>query len=86
LSFKKRLSRFLLLLLWVCGQRVCVVQAKRHIHSLRRLDLVHAGAPHRHRHLVVHCLMWASKIVKGHPGTDAGSRLAAVGVGFQMVE
>ena len=28
-------SRFLLLLLWVCGQRVCVVQAKRHIHSPR---------------------------------------------------
>ena len=28
-------SRFLLLLslLWVCGQRVCVVQAKRHIYS-----------------------------------------------------
>src|SRR5271166_1183756 len=28
-------SRFLLLVsvLWVCGQRVCVVQAKRHIHS-----------------------------------------------------
>ena len=26
-------SRFLLVLLWVCGQRVCVVQAKRHIHK-----------------------------------------------------
>jgi len=36
LSFKS--SGFLLLLLrllWVCGQRVCVVQAERHIHSLR---------------------------------------------------
>ena len=39
------------------GQRVCVVQAKRHIHSpRRRLDFVHAGAPHRHRRLVVHRL------------------------------
>ena len=29
----------------ICGQRVCVVQAKRHIHSpRRRLDLLHAGA------------------------------------------
>ena len=45
---------------------VCVVQAKRHIHSVRRrLDFVHAGAPHGHRHLIVHRLMWASKIVKG---------------------
>ena len=36
----QELSRFLLLLLllWVCGQRVCVVQAKRHIHSRRRCD------------------------------------------------
>ncbi len=43
--------RFLLLLhlLWVCGQRVCVVQAKRHIHSpRRRLDFVDAGAPHQY--------------------------------------
>ena len=72
-------------LLWVCGQRVCVVQAKRHIHSPRRgLDFVHAGAPHRHRHLVVHRLVRAPKIVKGDPGTDAGPRLAAIGVGFQM--
>ena len=43
----KRFSDFpghLLLLLWVCGQRVCVVQAKRHIHSpRRRLDFVHAA-------------------------------------------
>ena len=78
-------SRFLLLLLWVCGQRVCVVQAKRHIHSPRRhLDFVHAGAPHRHRHLVVHRLVRAPKIVEVHPGTDAGPRLAAIGVGFQM--
>jgi hypothetical protein len=34
---KDRIERlFLLFLLWVCGQRVCVVQAKRHIHSVRR--------------------------------------------------
>ena len=26
----------MLFLLWVCGQCVCVVQAKRHIHSVRR--------------------------------------------------
>ena len=78
-------GRFLLLLLWVCGQRVCVVQAKRHIRSpRRRLDFVHAGAPHRHRHLVVHRLVRATKIVEVRPGTDAGPRLAAIGVGFQM--
>src|SRR5258708_20120688 len=28
--------------------------------------------------------MWAAESVKGHPGTDAGPRLATVGVGFQM--
>src|SRR6202163_5079605 len=78
-------SRFLLFLLWVCGQRVGVVQAKRRIHGVRRrLDFVHAGAPHGHRHLIVHRLMWASKIVKGHPRTYASPRLAAVGVRFQM--
>jgi hypothetical protein len=48
LSFKS--SSFLILLLrllWVCEQRVCVVQAKRHIHSIRRLDPVRAGTPCR---------------------------------------
>src|SRR6187200_567862 len=40
-------SLLLLLLLWVCGQRVCVVQAKRHIHSSScRFDGVDTGAPH----------------------------------------
>src|SRR3984893_18339998 len=84
---RQKSSRFLLLLLvlWVCGQRVCVVRAKLHIHSsLRRLDFVHAGAPRHHRQLVVHRLMGASNIVKGHPRTDAGPRLAAVSVRFQM--
>jgi hypothetical protein len=28
----------LLRLLWVCGQRVCVVQAKRYIHGIRHLE------------------------------------------------
>src|SRR5713101_6299047 len=68
LSFKS--SSFLLLLLrllWMCGQRVCVVQPKRHIHSLRRLGPVHAGAPYRHGKLVVHCLMRAAMVVKIHP-------------------
>src|SRR5665647_3307170 len=68
LSFNS--SSFLLLLLrllWVCGQRVCVVQAKRHIHSLRRLDPVRAGTPCRHGKLVVHRLMRAAMIVKVHP-------------------
>src|SRR4029077_9952611 len=37
-----------------------------------------------HRHLVVHRLVRAPKIVEVHPGTDAGPRLAAIGVGFQM--
>jgi hypothetical protein len=37
---------------------------------------VHAGAPHGHRHLIVHRLMWASKIVKGHPRTYVSPRLA----------
>ena len=41
-------SFLLLLLLWACGQRPCVVQAKRHVHSSRgRLDLVGSRAPHR---------------------------------------
>ena len=75
----------MVVVLWVCGQRVCVVQAKRHIHSSRRrLDFVHTVAPHRHRRLVVHRLVRASKIVESHPGTDAGPRLAAIGIGFQM--
>nr|WP_316187849.1 MULTISPECIES: hypothetical protein [unclassified Bradyrhizobium] len=68
LSFKS--SSFLLLrlgLLWVCGQRVCVVQAKRHIHSLGRLDHIHAGAPYRHGKLIVHRLVRAAMILKGHP-------------------
>jgi hypothetical protein len=30
--------------------------------------------------------MWAPEIVESHPGTYAGARLAAVGIGFQMVE
>ena len=41
------------------------VQAKGHIHGLsRRLDLAHAGAPHRRRRLVVHRLVRASRIVE----------------------
>jgi hypothetical protein len=87
LSFKS--SSFLLLLLrllWVCGQRVCVVQAKRHIHSLRRLDPVHAGTPCRQGKLVVHRLVWTEMIIKGHPQSDAVSRFAPVGIGVQMVE
>ena len=35
-------------------------------------------------HLVVHRLVRVPKIVKGHPGTDAGPRLAGVGISFQM--
>src|SRR5271157_5506597 len=31
-----------------------------------------------------HRLVRASKIVESHPGTDAGPRLAAIGIGFQM--
>ena len=32
--------------------------AKRHIHSpRRRLDFIHAGAPHHHRRLVAHRLV-----------------------------
>jgi len=48
-----------------CGmwQRVCVVQAKRHIHSPRRLDLsMPARMPHRK--LVVHRLVRAKMIVQ----------------------
>ena len=49
-------------------QRVCVVQAKRHIHSpRRRLDFVHAGAPHGHRH----------QIVRGFPNRSSASSSAA---------
>jgi hypothetical protein len=57
-------SRFLLIflrLLWVCGQRVCVVQAKRHIHSLTRsAGAFYAFAPHGHRRLVVDRLVRAT--------------------------
>jgi hypothetical protein len=35
--------------------------------------------------LVVHRLVRAPKIVKGHPGTDAGPRLAAIGVGYAQI-
>src|SRR5713226_7669364 len=73
LSFKS--SSFLLLLLrllWVCGQRVCVVQAKRHIHSLCRLDPVYAGTPCRHGKLVVHRLMRAAMIVQLSLRTPTG--------------
>ena len=79
-------SCFLLLLslLWVCGQRVWVVQAKRHIHRpRRRLDFVHAAAPHRNWRLVVHRLVRAPKIVEGHPGTDAGPRLEPSAYAFR---
>ena len=61
-----------------CGLWAAFALSRR-LHSRRRLDFVHAGAPHRHRHLVVHRLVRAPKIVKGHPGTDAGPRLAAIG-------
>ncbi|HMI00264.1 MAG TPA: hypothetical protein VK577_27390, partial [Bradyrhizobium sp.] len=66
-SFKS--SSFLLLLLrllWVCGQRVCVVQAKRHIHSIP------AGTPCRHGKLVVHRLMRAAMVVQLSLRTPTG--------------
>ncbi|HTE96432.1 MAG TPA: hypothetical protein VK678_23445, partial [Bradyrhizobium sp.] len=73
LSFKS--SSFLLLLLrllWVCGQRVCVVQAKRHIHSPRRLDPIPAGTACRHGKLVVHRLMRAAMVVQLSLRTPTG--------------
>jgi hypothetical protein len=71
--------------LWVWGQRVCVVQAKRRIHSgRRRFDRFDVGAPQVHGHFIAHGLMWAPVVLGGHPGADAGPRLAAIGIVFQM--
>ena len=85
--FEKSSSRFLLFflsLLWVCGQRVCVVQAKRHIHSFSRsLRRCHAVAPHVYWLLVAHGLMRPTVVVEVYPSADAGPRLAAVGVAFR---
>jgi hypothetical protein len=83
LSFKS--SSFLLLLLrllWVCGQRVCVVQAKRHIHSPRRLDPIPAGTPCRHGKLVVHRLMRATMIVQRGLRTPTGPFFARFFIGI----
>ena len=55
------------------GQRVCVVQAKQHIHSPnRRLDFVHAGAPTPPSASGCSPPGEALKIVKSNPGTDIG--------------
>src|SRR5271156_5598484 len=87
-SLKESSSRFLLFflsLLWVCGQRVCVVQAKRHIHSFSRsLRRCHAVAPHVHWLLVAHGLMRPTVVVEVYPSADAGPRFAAVRIGFQV--
>ena len=80
-SSKESSSRFLLFflsLLWVCGQRVCVVQAKRHIHSFRRsLAPIHAVAPHVHWSLVAQGLVRPPMVVEVHPSTDADPCFAA---------
>jgi hypothetical protein len=54
----------LLLRLWTCGQRNCVVQAKRHVHSLLAKRTGYAFAPHRHRRAVRERLVRASAIVQ----------------------
>src|SRR5277367_1790792 len=87
-SSKESSSRFLLFflsLLWVCGQRVCVVQAKRHIHSFSRsLALLQAVAPHVYWSLVAQCLVRPPMVVELHPLADPDPRFAAVGVGLEM--
>ena len=69
-------SRFLLLflrLLWICGQRPCVVQAKRHIHSfIASFADCHAFAPNRHRSLVVHRLVSPAVVIQRGLRTPTG--------------
>src|SRR6202034_2097526 len=78
-SFLSRSERLrLLLLLWACGQRGCVVH---HVHSLRARRAV---APDRHRRSVGQRLVWASIIVEGDPSGDTARGLAAVGVAFEI--
>jgi hypothetical protein len=52
--------------------------------SCRLLDLFHASAPHRLRHLVVHRLVEAILVVKFHPRTNASACFVAFSVGLQM--
>src|SRR6266478_9878834 len=74
--------------LWRCGQRGSVVQAcpqdKRHIHSLAIEPAGGAVTPDRHRCPVCQRLVRALEIVKGHPRSDAGFGLAAVGIALEV--
>jgi hypothetical protein len=57
--------------LWACGQRSCVVQAKRHVHSLCKLS-----TPHSHRipsHADRDTIGWQLTGVKVYPFTSGNS-------------
>src|SRR5215472_5052792 len=71
-------SLCLLLLLWVCGQRVRVVH---HVHSVRGL---HLFAPDRHRRAIAECLMKATTIVEGDPVCDSCLGLAPFGIALEV--
>src|SRR5262249_24530388 len=71
----------LLLPLWACGQRSCVVH---HVDSFIAERAGRALAPHCHRRPVAKRLMWALSIVKRKPRGDAAVRLAAVGIALQV--
>src|ERR1700728_1262772 len=78
-SFLSRSARLrLLLLLWACGQRGCVV------HHVDSLWAGCAIAPDRHRRAVGQRLVRASIIVEGDPSGDTARSLAAVGVAFEI--
>src|SRR5271154_7274120 len=78
-SFLSRSERLrLLLMLWACGQRGCVVH---HVHSPGAGDCL---APDLHRRAVGQRLVWASIIVEGDPSGDTARGLAAVGVAFEI--
>src|SRR5437763_1095206 len=47
-------------------------------------DCAHAFAPHRHRRPIAMRLMKARVVVKIDPFSDAGSRLAAIAVAFEI--
>src|ERR1700677_4400532 len=78
-SFLSRSERLrLLLLLWACGQRGCVVH---HVHSPGAGDCL---APDRHRRAAGQRLVRASLIVEGDPSGDAARGFPTVGGAFEI--
>src|SRR5207237_226350 len=75
--FKNHIEWLLLLWLWACGPRSCVVH---HVHSVLCERTGRALAPHRHGRAVAERLMRAPTMVEGDPIADAGLGLATVSV------